>query len=92
LPCGWYRVRGQPPSTGGRDHTHTHSRDRARQHQRPTNNLLEVWQNLAIFGGRSIGGIVEALLTKVVNRQSSVLLIVVFFVASRRAAVSVIVA
>ncbi len=24
-PCGWYRVRGQPPSTGGRDHTHTHT-------------------------------------------------------------------
>jgi hypothetical protein len=24
-PCGWYRVRGQPPSTGGGDHTHTHT-------------------------------------------------------------------
>ncbi len=23
-PCGWYRVRGQLPSTGGREHTHTH--------------------------------------------------------------------
>jgi hypothetical protein len=23
-PCSWYRVRGQLPSTGGRDHTHTH--------------------------------------------------------------------
>jgi hypothetical protein len=22
-PCGWYRVRGQPPSTGGQVHTHT---------------------------------------------------------------------
>jgi hypothetical protein len=22
LPCGWYRVRGQLPSTGGREHTH----------------------------------------------------------------------
>jgi hypothetical protein len=24
-PCGWYRVRGQLPSTGGREHTHTHT-------------------------------------------------------------------
>ncbi len=23
-PCGWYRVRGQLPSTGGQEHTHTH--------------------------------------------------------------------
>jgi hypothetical protein len=23
-PCGWYRVRGQLPSTGGWEHTHTH--------------------------------------------------------------------
>jgi hypothetical protein len=23
-PCGWYRVSGQLPSTGGREHTHTH--------------------------------------------------------------------
>jgi hypothetical protein len=57
---------------------------------------LEVWQNLAIFGSRPIGGAIEALLTKVVkqivNWQSSVLLIVVFFVASHRAAVSMIVA
>jgi hypothetical protein len=45
-----------------------YSGDRARWHQHPTNNLLEVWQNLALFGGRPIGGIVEALLTKVVNR------------------------
>jgi hypothetical protein len=22
LPCGWYRVRGQPPTTGGQVHTH----------------------------------------------------------------------
>ena len=22
LPCGWYHVRGQLPSTGGQDHTH----------------------------------------------------------------------
>jgi hypothetical protein len=34
--------------------------------------MLEVWQNLAIFGGRPISGTVEALLTKVVNRRSSV--------------------
>jgi hypothetical protein len=45
-----------------------YSHDRALQHQRPTNNLLEVWQNLAIFGGRLIGSAVEVLLTKVVNR------------------------
>jgi hypothetical protein len=25
LPCGWYRIRGQLPSTGGRDHTHSHT-------------------------------------------------------------------
>jgi hypothetical protein len=25
LPCGWYRVKGSLPSTGGRDHTHTHT-------------------------------------------------------------------
>jgi hypothetical protein len=43
------------------------SRDRARRRQCPTNNLLEVWQNSAIFSGRLIGGAVEALLTKVVN-------------------------
>jgi hypothetical protein len=40
--------------------------------------MFEVWQNLTPFGGRLIGAAVEALLTKVVNWQSSVLLIVVF--------------
>jgi hypothetical protein len=69
-----------------------YSRNWARRHQCPTNNLLEVWQNLAIFGGRPIGGAVEALLTQVVNRQSSVSLIVVFFIAPHRAVVSMIVA
>ncbi len=49
--------------------------------------MFEVWQNLAPFGGRPIGSTVEALLTKVVNRQSSVSPVVVFFVA---AAVSII--
>jgi hypothetical protein len=34
--------------------------------------------NLASFGGRPIGGAVEALLTKVIKQQSSVLLIVFF--------------
>jgi hypothetical protein len=48
--------------------------------------MLEVWQNLAPFGGKPICGAVEALLTTIVNRQLSVLLIVVFFVT---AAVSV---
>jgi hypothetical protein len=55
-----------------------YSRNTARRHQRPTNNLLEVWQNSAIFSGRPIGGAIEALLTKVVNQRSSVSPIVVF--------------
>jgi hypothetical protein len=37
---------------------------------------------LGPFGGRPIGGAVEALLTKVVNRRLSVLPIVVIFVAA----------
>jgi hypothetical protein len=45
-----------------------YSGDTARQHQRPTNNLLEVWQNSAPFSGRPIGIAVEALLTKVINQ------------------------
>jgi hypothetical protein len=48
-----------------------YSHNRARWHQRPTNNLLEVLQNLAPFGGRPIGTTVEALLTKVLNQQLS---------------------
>ena len=40
-----------------------YSLDRARQRQRPSNNMLEVWQNSASFSSRSIGGTVEALLT-----------------------------
>jgi hypothetical protein len=48
---------------------------------------LEVWQNSAIFSGKPIGGAVEALLTKVINQQSTVLPIVAFFVATCRAAV-----
>jgi hypothetical protein len=43
-------------------------RNRARRRQRPTNYMFKVWQNLALFGGRPIGGTVEALLNKVVNR------------------------
>jgi hypothetical protein len=62
-----------------------YSRHSARRCQCPTNNLLEVWQNLAIFGGRPISGAVEVLLTKVINRQLSFLSIVVFFVAPCRA-------
>jgi hypothetical protein len=53
----------------------------------PTNNMLEVWQNWVIFGGRPIGGAVKALLTKVVNRRLTVPPIVVFCVGPRRAAV-----
>jgi hypothetical protein len=66
-----------------------YSGNKAQQHQCPTNNLLEVWQNLAPFGGRPIGGTVEALLTTVLNQQSSVLPIVVVFFAPRHAAVRV---
>jgi hypothetical protein len=65
-----------------------YSSDWEQQHQRPTNNLLKVWQNLPPFGGRPIGSAIEALLTKAANWQSSVLPIVVFFVAPHRAAVS----
>jgi hypothetical protein len=42
---------------------------------------LEVWQNLAIFGGKPIGGAIEALLTKVVNRRLLVSPIVVFLLS-----------
>jgi hypothetical protein len=45
--------------------------------------MFEVWQNLAPFGGgRLIGGAIEALSTKVVNEQSSVLPIDVYFIAA----------
>jgi hypothetical protein len=44
--------------------------------------MFKVWQNLAPFGGRPIGSAVEALLTKVVYQQLSVLLIVAFFIAT----------
>jgi hypothetical protein len=45
--------------------------------------MFKVWQNSAIiFGGRLIGAAFEALLTKVVHWQSSVLPIVVSFVAA----------
>ncbi len=55
-----------------------YSRHSAQGHLCPTNNMFEVWQNSAPFGGRPIGAAVEALLTKFVNWWSSVLLIVVF--------------
>ncbi len=48
-----------------------YSHHSARRRRHPTNNLLEVWQNSAIFGGRLIGAAVEALLTVVVNQKSS---------------------
>jgi hypothetical protein len=47
-----------------------YSCNRAQWRQCPTNNLLEVWQNLAPFSGRPIGAAVEALLMIVVNWQS----------------------
>ncbi len=46
------------------------------------NNMVELWQNLASFGGRPIGGAIKALLIEVNNQQSSVLLIVALFVAA----------
>jgi hypothetical protein len=48
-----------------------YSCNRAWRRGRLSNNLVEVWQNLAPFGGRLIDATVEALLTKVLNRQSS---------------------
>ncbi len=59
-----------------------YSRYMARRRWCPTNNMFKVWQNLAPFGGRPIGSAVEALLTKVVNRQYWRSPIVVFFVAA----------
>jgi hypothetical protein len=59
-----------------------YSCNRAWRRQRPTNNMFEMWQNSAPFGGRPIGGAVEALLTKVVNWQYWQLPIVVVFVAA----------
>jgi hypothetical protein len=55
-----------------------YSHNRAQQRQHPTNNMFEVRQNLAIFGGRPIGIAIEALLTIVVNWLLSYLPIVVF--------------
>ncbi len=66
-----------------------YSHNRARRRQRPTNNLLEVWQNSAPFSGRPIGAAVEALLTIVVNWRSVLSPIGFVFVAAARAAVSV---
>jgi hypothetical protein len=40
--------------------------------------MFKVWQNLAPFGSKPIGGAVEVLLTKVINRRSSVLLMLFF--------------
>jgi hypothetical protein len=48
-----------------------YSRNRARRRQRPSNDLLQVWQNSAIFGGRPIGAVIETLLMIIVNQQSS---------------------
>jgi hypothetical protein len=45
-----------------------YNRYKARWRQHTTNNKFELWQNLALFGGRPIGSAVEALLTKVVNQ------------------------
>ncbi len=42
-----------------------YSGDRAPGHQPATNNVLKVWQNLDPFGGRPMGGTVEAMLTEI---------------------------
>jgi hypothetical protein len=34
--------------------------------------MFEVWHNLAPFGGRLIGGAIEALLTKAINSLTAV--------------------
>jgi hypothetical protein len=43
-----------------------YSRHRAWRHQRPANNMFIVWQNLALFGGTPIGGVIEAILAKII--------------------------
>jgi hypothetical protein len=43
--------------------------------------MFEVWQNLAPFSGRPIGGAVEVLLTKFVNWRLSVLPILIFLLS-----------
>jgi hypothetical protein len=55
----------QQPSTNKRPTTNNllveelkYSHNRAWRRQHPTNNLLEVWQNLAPSGGRPIGAAV----------------------------------
>ncbi len=52
------------------------------QHWRPSDNMFKVWQNLAPSGGRPLGGTNEVLLTKFINRRSSISPIVIFFVAN----------
>jgi hypothetical protein len=66
----WPTTNDQQPTTNDQQPTAeelNYCGNRAWQHQRPTNNLLEVCKHLTIFGGRVIGATVEALLTKVVN-------------------------
>jgi hypothetical protein len=55
-----------------------YSRNRAWRRRCPSINLLEVCQNLAIFGSRPIGAAVEALLTIIVIRQLSLSQLVLF--------------
>jgi hypothetical protein len=45
-------------------------------------HMFKVWQKLTPFGGKLIGGSVEALLAKANNQQVSVLPIVICFVAA----------
>jgi hypothetical protein len=57
----------QQPTTQLTTEELKYSCNRAQRRQHPTNNMLEVWQNSAPFGGRLISATVEALLTKVVD-------------------------
>jgi hypothetical protein len=65
------RLTDQPPANRPTTEELNYSGDRAWRCLRTTNNLLEVWKNLAIFGSRPIWAAIEALLTKVSNQQSS---------------------
>jgi hypothetical protein len=39
-PCDWYRVRGQPLTTGGQEHTHTHTHTLTSMHNLSTIGYL----------------------------------------------------
>jgi hypothetical protein len=51
------------------------TRNRVQRSCRPTNNLLEVWQNLPPFGGRLIGAAVEALFWRETSQSPGTLIV-----------------